>query len=80
MNNNILIRDLIKLIGFNKPCLYLAARGEVVLYCLGTRLNKTGIQYELLAIVNEDTNSVLTAWYDAEDMLPDFNLLDYVYE
>lgn len=71
-----LIVDLIKLIGYNKPCVYLAPRGEVEMYCIGTRTNKTAIQYELLAVVNE--NNAITAWYDGDEVLTDFKLLDYM--
>lgn len=73
-----LVIDLVKLIGYNQPCLYLAPRGKVILYCTNTRSNKTGIQYELLAIVNEDTGHVLSAWYDSDDLLPGFTLIDWI--
>lgn len=73
-----LIPDLIKIIGINKPCIYLAARGEVTLYCVGTRTNKTQLQYELLAITNEHTGEGITAWYDADDNLSNFILIDYM--
>lgn len=72
------VHDLVKTIGFNKPCIYSAPRGEVVMYCVESRTNKTKEQYKLLGIVNDTIGNAIVAWYDGDDVLNNFKLIDYI--
>lgn len=79
MDNLLSIQDLVSIVGKDKPFIFEASRGEVILYITGEKMINAHKYYEFTTIVEHGSlDRVVSAWYWELDNFKDFKLLDYL--
>lgn len=76
--NLLSIQDLVKLVGMNKPFVFNAPRGEVIIIITGEKMINAHKYYEFTTVVEQGSlDRVISAWYWELDNLKDFKLIDW---